>query len=26
LQQAGQNTDFLRGDYQNPLLERLRGK
>jgi hypothetical protein len=26
LQQAGQNTDFLRGDYQNPLLERLGGK
>ncbi|PKB90847.1 hypothetical protein A8A01_04245 [Ewingella americana] len=26
LQQAGHNTDFLRGDYQNPLLERLRGK
>lgn len=26
LQQAGQNTDFLRGDYQHPLLERLRGK
>lgn len=26
LQQAEQNTDFLRGDYQNPLLERLRGK
>lgn len=26
LQQAGQNTDFLCGDYQNPLLERLRGK